>query len=107
MPHPKLQGDGCRGKEDVGTTETVLVDPAGWVPPESTEWDASFLGGGVFVVGGAAVLWALLVLGAARRTLRSGKTSAFVATPELRRRAPGCVGWSTGRPSRGSFRSSR
>ncbi|AUY53242.1 hypothetical protein C2142_34930 [Streptomyces sp. CB01881] len=74
LPHGSYDGSGCSSAASVGTTITVLVDPEGWAPPAATNAEVPFVGG-VYVVGGVAALWALLVLGAARRTLREhGRT---------------------------------
>ncbi|RAG85852.1 hypothetical protein DN069_10140 [Streptacidiphilus pinicola] len=70
LPHATLGDSDCWGTSQVGTTETVLVDPDGWAPPVSTDVDYSGLDTGGYLVGVAAVLWALLVLSAARGTLR-------------------------------------
>ncbi|MFI6849475.1 hypothetical protein OG535_39360 [Kitasatospora sp. NBC_00085] len=69
LPHASYDGSGCSASADVGTTVTVLVDPEGWAPPAATDEDLPFVGG-VYVVAGVGALWVLLVLGAARRTLR-------------------------------------
>ncbi|WP_377266992.1 hypothetical protein [Peterkaempfera sp. SMS 1(5)a] len=70
LAHAVLQDADCWGQSQVGTTETVIVDPDGWTGPVSTDQDYSGLGVGVGVVGAAAALWALLALAAARRTVR-------------------------------------
>ncbi|MBV6697821.1 hypothetical protein [Kitasatospora aureofaciens] len=70
LPHAEFQGSGCYGTSDVGRTTTVLVDPDGWVPPAGTDLDLAFLGLGVYAVATLSLLWALLALVAARRTLR-------------------------------------
>ncbi|MER7754135.1 hypothetical protein [Kitasatospora sp. NPDC097643] len=70
LPHASYGGSGCSSTAGIGTRTTVLVDPAGWAPPAATDEDLPFLGGGLVVTAGAGVLWALLTLGAARRTLR-------------------------------------
>ncbi|MEU9080594.1 hypothetical protein [Kitasatospora sp. NPDC048538] len=71
LPHASFDGLGCDGASDVGSTTGVLVDPGGWVPPASTDLDLSFLSVGVYAVAALALLWALLVTAAARRTLRT------------------------------------
>ncbi|WP_280701353.1 hypothetical protein [Kitasatospora sp. GP82] len=71
LPHARLAAPDCWGQA-VGTTETVVVDPDGWVPPVSTDRDYSGLGVGVIGVGGTAALWVLLALAAGRRALRLG-----------------------------------
>ncbi|WP_157876139.1 hypothetical protein, partial [Peterkaempfera griseoplana] len=70
LAHAVLKDPDCWGEEQVGTTETVVVDPDGWTAPASVDEDYSGLGAGIGVVGAAAALWVLLVLAAARRTLR-------------------------------------
>ncbi|MEU6239448.1 hypothetical protein, partial [Kitasatospora sp. NPDC047058] len=69
LPHGSYDGPGCSSSASTGTTITVLVDPEGWAPPAATRGGRPFVGG-VYVVAGIGLLWALLVLGAARRTLR-------------------------------------
>ncbi|MEU9044871.1 MULTISPECIES: hypothetical protein [unclassified Kitasatospora] len=76
LPHGQVGGFGCSGRSDVGTTMNVLVDPEGWAPPASLDEDLSFRGGGLYVTAAAAVLWGLLTLGAARRTLRESAATA-------------------------------
>ncbi|MFD0277861.1 hypothetical protein ACFVHB_28685 [Kitasatospora sp. NPDC127111] len=73
LPHASYDGSGCASRADVGTTLTVLVDPEGWAPPAATHPNTPFVGG-VYAVAGVGVLWVLLVLGAARRTLREHGT---------------------------------
>ncbi|MDH6136840.1 hypothetical protein P3T37_006271 [Kitasatospora sp. MAA4] len=70
LPHAKLSTSDCWDPDQVGTTTTVLVDRDGWVPPTSTDQDYTGLDYGVAAVGVTAALWALLSLGAGRRTLR-------------------------------------
>ncbi|MFJ9453824.1 hypothetical protein ACIRST_01985 [Kitasatospora sp. NPDC101447] len=70
LPHGQVGGFGCSGRSDVGSTMNVLVDPEGWAPPAPLDDDLSILGGGVYVTAVLAVLWGLLTLAAARRTLR-------------------------------------
>ncbi|WP_459648147.1 hypothetical protein [Kitasatospora sp. Ki12] len=70
LPHGQVGGFGCSGRSDIGDTMNVLVDPAGWAPPVSTEEDLDFLGTGVYVTAVLAALWGLLTLAATRRTLR-------------------------------------
>ncbi|MFD4659762.1 hypothetical protein ACFWP2_29515 [Kitasatospora sp. NPDC058444] len=70
LPHARVGGYGCSGTYDVGDTENVLVDPAGWAPPVPLDEDLGFRRTGVHVTAALAVLWGLLVLVAARRTLR-------------------------------------
>ncbi|WP_031066646.1 hypothetical protein [Streptomyces sp. NRRL WC-3742] len=69
LPHARFSGDGCSSERSVGQSGQVLVDPSGWVPPVSTGEDTSFSGAALWAVPGLAVLWAALILGAARRTL--------------------------------------
>ncbi|WP_030231717.1 hypothetical protein [Streptomyces sp. NRRL S-350] len=76
LPHPQVGGFGCSGTYDVGQTMNVLVDPAGWAPPASLDDDLSFRGSGVYATAVLAVLWGLLTLGAARRTLRESAGTA-------------------------------
>ncbi|MFF2147099.1 hypothetical protein [Kitasatospora sp. NPDC058190] len=73
LPHGTIGGTGCSGGS-VGTTATVLVDPAGWAPPATRDEDLSFRGSGVYVTGVVAVLWAALTFGAAHRALRGKGT---------------------------------
>lgn len=68
LPHARYSGDGCSSERSVGQSGHVLVDPEGWVPPVGTGEDTSFKGAVLWVVPGLAVLWAGLLLGAARRT---------------------------------------
>ncbi|CAM5699157.1 hypothetical protein BOQ63_041330 [Streptomyces viridifaciens] len=68
LPHGSVVGTGCSGGS-VGRTTTVLADPDGWAPPATLDDDLSFRGAGVYVAGAAAVLWAALTFGAARRSL--------------------------------------
>ncbi|WP_224276738.1 hypothetical protein [Streptomyces sp. LS1784] len=70
LPHARVGGFGCSGTYAVGDTENILVDPAGWAPPVSPDEDLAFRRGGVYVTAALAVLWSLLTLVAARRTLR-------------------------------------
>ncbi|MFI6151203.1 hypothetical protein ACIBCA_00695 [Kitasatospora sp. NPDC051170] len=70
LPHASFSGGGCSSQRSVGQRTEVLADPAGWVPPVDTAADTSFNGAMIWAVPGLAVLWAALVLGAARRTLR-------------------------------------
>ncbi|MEV6012380.1 hypothetical protein AB0M29_36965 [Streptomyces sp. NPDC051976] len=72
LPHAKFSGDGCDAFSDIGSTRTVVVDPAGWVPPISDDFDYSDLAVGVYGVGGVWLLWALLVADGTRRRLRQG-----------------------------------
>ncbi|MGW2371048.1 hypothetical protein [Kitasatospora sp. NPDC001683] len=69
LPHGTIGGIGCSGTS-IGTTTTVLADPAGWAPPATLDDDLSFDGAGVYVTGALAVLWAALTFGAARRSPR-------------------------------------
>ncbi|RKT20063.1 hypothetical protein BX285_4543 [Streptomyces sp. 1114.5] len=75
LPHGQVGGFGCSARAK-DTTETVLVDPAGWAPPAPTDEDLSFRGSGVYVVAVLAALWGLLTLGAARRTLQEPNATA-------------------------------
>ncbi len=70
LKNPKMPINDCWGQDQVGTTTTIMVDPDGWVAPMSTDEDYSGLDYGVAGIGGVAVLWALLVLGAGRLALR-------------------------------------
>lgn len=72
LPHAKFSGDGCDAYSDIGSTRTLVVDPDGWVPPVTDTYDYADLGVGVYGVAGVSLLWALLVAGGARRTLRLG-----------------------------------
>ncbi|MFD8785442.1 hypothetical protein [Kitasatospora sp. NPDC059599] len=76
LPHGTVGGFGCSGRSDVGTTMNVLVDPQGWAPPAPLDDDLAFRGSGVWVSAAAAVLWSLLTLVAARRTLREPTAGA-------------------------------
>ncbi|MFE4362414.1 MULTISPECIES: hypothetical protein [unclassified Kitasatospora] len=75
LPHARVGGFGCSAYA-VGDTENVLVDPAGWAPPVSLDEDLPFRRGGVYVTAALAVLWGLLTLVAARRTLRDPGAAA-------------------------------
>ncbi|MFD0411823.1 hypothetical protein [Kitasatospora sp. NPDC127116] len=76
LPHAEVGGYGCTGTRDIGDTENVLVDPAGWAPPVPLDEDLEFRRGGVHVTAVLAVLWGLLTLVAARRTLREPGAAA-------------------------------
>ncbi|MFE6056013.1 hypothetical protein ACFQ6N_35155 [Kitasatospora sp. NPDC056446] len=69
LPHGRVGGFGCADSTP-GSTMNVLADPAGWAPPATPDDDISFRRGGVWVTAVLAVLWGLLTLAAARRTLR-------------------------------------
>ncbi|MEU4120107.1 hypothetical protein AB0F71_37100 [Kitasatospora sp. NPDC028055] len=69
LPHGTIGGFGCSGSS-VGSTTTVLADPDGWAPPANRDDDLSFRGAEIWVSGVAAVLWAALTFGTARRVLR-------------------------------------
>ncbi|MQS15820.1 hypothetical protein F7Q99_27020 [Streptomyces kaniharaensis] len=76
VPHGEFVGSGCSGPQSTGATATVLLDPDGWVPPAGTDLDLAFLSEGAYAVGAAALLWALMTVGAARRTLRESPPRA-------------------------------
>lgn len=56
LPHGVLHGSFCSGRSELGSTENVVVDPAGWVPPLRPEevqqmgWTASTLAAGLVAV---------------------------------------------------------
>lgn len=69
LPHATLPAVDCGGQSQVGTTETVIVDPAGWVAPVTVDgWDRAAPGFGVGLIAITAVFWAAIAIGAARRT---------------------------------------
>ncbi|MFE4976836.1 hypothetical protein ACFRAR_32630 [Kitasatospora sp. NPDC056651] len=70
LPHARFAGSGCSGRDSVGRTTDVLVDPAGWAPPASPYEDLAFLRAGLRLSGALPVLWGLIAYAAARRTLR-------------------------------------
>ncbi|MFJ9692357.1 hypothetical protein [Kitasatospora sp. NPDC101183] len=70
LPHANYAGSGCSSNLSVGRATVVVVDPAGWAPPVGTDEDTAFSGGALWLLPGLAVLWAAIVLGAARRTLK-------------------------------------
>ncbi|RKS97235.1 hypothetical protein BX286_7052 [Streptomyces sp. 3211.6] len=72
LPHAVLEGyAGCFGPFDVGRTQDLLVDPAGWVPPRAPHVDRAGLDEGIALLGAAAVLFAGLVIAAGRLNLRT------------------------------------
>ncbi|WP_369185657.1 hypothetical protein [Streptomyces sp. Y1] len=73
LPHGTFSGAGCSSNLSVGQSVPVIVDPSGWVPPVGIGEDTTFSGATLYAVPGFAVLWAALVLGAGRRTLRERK----------------------------------
>ncbi|GAA2739860.1 hypothetical protein GCM10010440_04350 [Kitasatospora cinereorecta] len=66
--------DGCYGSGQVGRTERVLVDPAGWVAPWPADTDFGGVDVGVVLVGAAAVAFVLLAAGSVRVGARPGRT---------------------------------
>jgi hypothetical protein len=71
LPHAVLEGyAGCTGPSDVGQTQDLLVDPAGWVPPRAPHVDRVGLDEGIALLSAAAVLFAGLVIAAGRLNLR-------------------------------------
>ncbi|MFE4518857.1 hypothetical protein ACFRMQ_32270 [Kitasatospora sp. NPDC056783] len=70
LPHARFAGSGCSGRDSVGRTAEVLVDPAGWAPPASPYEDFPLLRAGLWLSGALPPLWGLVVHAAARRTLR-------------------------------------
>ncbi|GAA2134696.1 hypothetical protein GCM10009760_12230 [Kitasatospora kazusensis] len=70
LPHAKLADSGCWGSGQLGRTESVLVDPAGWVPPESADGSGSVSWTELAAVGGAAGLFVLSIALSGRRALR-------------------------------------
>ncbi|MEV7021520.1 hypothetical protein [Kitasatospora sp. NPDC093558] len=72
LPHGEFSGSAC-GPSSVGERAVVLADPENVVPPVGTDYDLSYLSLGVYAVAGAAALWGLLTLAAARRTLRDSR----------------------------------
>ncbi|GAA0274835.1 hypothetical protein GCM10010302_10560 [Streptomyces polychromogenes] len=72
LPHSALEGyEGCFGPSDVGRTQDVLVDPAGWVPPQAPHVDRVALDEAIVMIGAAAVLFAGLAITAGRLNLRA------------------------------------
>ncbi|MEV5944797.1 hypothetical protein [Streptomyces sp. NPDC051994] len=70
MDHADIVGLGCDGTEDAGTTENLLVDPSGWLAPQSADADFSSLPVGAGGVGVAIGLWELTVWQTRRIGLR-------------------------------------
>lgn len=71
LPHAALEGyEGCFGPSEVGRTQDVMVDPAGWVPPQAPYVDRVALHTEIVMIGTAAVLFAALSVTAGELYLR-------------------------------------
>ncbi|WP_344446278.1 hypothetical protein [Kitasatospora nipponensis] len=74
LPHARLEGyAGCYGPSDIGRTQDLLVDPAGWVPPREPQVDRAGLEVGIALIGAAAVLFAGVAVAAGRLHLRAAR----------------------------------
>ncbi|WP_035845929.1 hypothetical protein [Kitasatospora azatica] len=73
LKHPNIGSEDCYGKEDLGETKEVLVDPSGWLGPMSadTDLDGTDLGVAGLVVATAGferIVWL-----SGRRAQRTGR----------------------------------
>ncbi|MDH6575211.1 hypothetical protein [Kitasatospora sp. MAP5-34] len=76
LPHAELTGGDCWGPTQVGDRETVVVDPSGWLPPVSSDWDFSGAGVETTIAGVLTALFALCIAAAGRRGVREARKPA-------------------------------
>ncbi|GAA2753477.1 hypothetical protein [Kitasatospora cinereorecta] len=70
LPHAVLTDGDCLGQDQVGSTESVLVDPAGWVAPTSADpgnWGYDGEGLGLIITAAAGAVWGWLAVTASQR----------------------------------------
>lgn len=88
LPHAELGSDSCYGPSQVGATEEVLVDPAGWFAPEPGDMDNQGAGIGLAAAAALLALYELLIW----LTYRGGVRKAKAGSADKATKRPGRPG---------------